>query len=471
MSRRSVHFLWCAVLLTAVDLPMRVQATELDAEDWAKRFGTEQFTIRAQDWKGTIEQLGAALKTRVVTLVPARWEPRAIQGTPAEVLKILADAVEGKWIRVPGALGLFPARRVKSMDFDAAEVKGFIKAARGEARLVYSLTPTQRAVLSKGERIQIADLTEEQRACIEEILKRKQLAAAEQLRYFKEGQLGLSVSTSLVVFWRGVDVNLLNQIPRAEWKESSLWRIKRQVKGNKLTEPTLSPLSEKLFAKQTLEVAQPRLLELHELEGLLTPLLRKRCGRCEFCVSARLRKRAYVLSAGTWTVSSLLTALEDGDQLELRWMAEEVAFLTFSRKEIDYFRNLENSRECELSWRLQLPALESQANNPRNELGPFAFKDCLTPRLLPLLKLPREQRDLADQAVAPIDATVFQKGGQQAVEAARATALKAAQPDLGDMECYVLPMLRVELWLDNVRRHEPSVPIVFNYGWVARYTK
>jgi hypothetical protein len=449
------------------------RAGEPAPADWAKRFGTERLTLKAADWKGTIDQLAVALKTRIVAWVPARWESREVQGSPAEVLKTLADATQGKWLALPEALGLFPARVVKGMDFDETEIKAFKAKYFGTTvfksfRLAYSLTPRQLAILGKGDKLSIAELKEEQKELFRDYFQERVLNGPTLWpRYLKEGRIGLSLHASVDAYWRGTVIERLYQVPRSEWKEYFLWKSRSEK--DKKPPATAVSLADKFFGKQRVVIPETCVLELVQLEGLLTPLLLEKCATCEFCVSARIRKQGYVVSKGTWSVPALLTALIEGADLELRSVAD-VAFLTVSQEKQWLLKNLEDSRECELAWRLLRPIVQALANNPRNELDIWSFEQLLEPRLIPLSQMPPKQQERWLPTWALVSEDIIRKGGP-AREAAQAAAVKELRKEIPDMEVYPAAGVQLEFWLDGKLQLSHGLTNLSNYGWLMRRTK
>jgi hypothetical protein len=462
-------FLWW--FLTALSFLLRSgesRAGEPSTEEWARRFGTQPLQLPAGDWQSTTERLAAALKTSVVAFTPPRWEPRQIEGAPTEVLNHLAEAAGGKWRTMPGVLRLFPVHAVKGMEFDEAEIMAFKARSRKEDQFAYSLTPAQLAIVAKGARIPIADLTENQKILLREYFhKHVGNGPAVWTKYLKDGQIGLHLEASVTFYWRGTYMDTLQGVPRSEWKEHFLWK-ERRSKEKKPPVPASSAV-ERFFGKETLTLAETRPLELVQLEGLLTPLLQKRCPGCEFCVSARIRKSGYVVSKGTWPVAVLLTALGVGDDLELRSVAD-VVFLTAAQQKQWLLKNLDDSRDCELNWRLLRPLVQSLKANPHNELGPWTFEQLLEPRLIPLSQRPPDQQESWLPAYVLVNQAVFNQGGP-AREAALASARKELRQEISAIELHVYPSVHLSFWLDGKRQFSAGVAGLENYGWLMRRTK
>jgi hypothetical protein len=270
---------------------------EPNVGQWSKRFGTQPLQLESGDWQATIGRLAAALQTPMITFIPMEWRPRELKGTPAEILQVMEVTTRGKWSALRDALGLFPARVDKGMDFDEAEIKAFKVRDRYAAQVAYSLIPAQLSILGKGDKIPIAHLREEQQALLRNHFEKHVVDGATLWPvYLKKGELGLRLVAWTSFYWRGTGLDMLQQVPRSEWKEFIFWK-ERHNKNSKPASPSPS-LAERFFGKESLTFMETRRLELGQLEELLNPLLRNRCPNYEFCVSARVRKQAYVITKG-----------------------------------------------------------------------------------------------------------------------------------------------------------------------------
>jgi hypothetical protein len=148
----------------------------------------------------------------------------------------------------------------------------------------------------------------------------------------------------------------------------------------------------------------------------------------------------------------------------------DVLFLAVSKEKQYLTKNLEDSRQCELAWRLLRPAVQALTANPRNDLGDWTVEQLLEPKLLPFSGLAPQLQEKWLPAWVLVDMAILNKRGP-ARAAAVAAAAKELRKEIPDIEVYVYPSVQLEFWLDGKRQFADGVGRIENYGWLMRRTR